>query len=84
MSDRLAECLRGLGLTLLGGTMDFTEKLQNASKATEGHDESMDPSRREAILRIGRFAAYTAPGLLVMLTGTAYAQADSIIRLPPG
>jgi hypothetical protein len=61
-----------------------SDKLQNASKAAEGHEESMDPSRREAILQMGRFAAYTAPGLLVMLTGTAYAQADSIIRLPPG
>ena len=36
------------------------------------------------MLQMGRFAAYTAPGLLVMLTGTAYAQADSIVRLPPG
>ena len=52
---------------------------QNASRATEGHEESMDPSRREVIRQIGRFGAYTAPGLLVMLTGTAYAQADSAV-----
>ena len=64
--------------------MDFTEKPQNASNTTEKHDESMDPSRREAIRQIGRFGAYTAPGLLVMLTGTAYAQSDSITRPPPG
>ena len=85
MSDRRTECLRGFGLALLAGnTMDFTDKLQDASKTIEGNDESIDPSRREAIRQIGRFAAYTAPGLLVMLTGTAYAQSYSITRPPPG
>ena len=44
---------------------------------TGERDESVDPSRREVILQIGRFGAYTSPALLAMLTGTAYAQADS-------
>jgi hypothetical protein len=58
--------------------MNYTETKQIAPLATEGHEESIDPSRREVIRQIGRFGAYTAPGLLVMLTGTAYAQSDSI------
>jgi hypothetical protein len=45
----------------------------NEIEGTE--DENLDLSRREAISRIGKFAIYTSPALLAMLTGEAYAQA---------
>lgn len=32
-------------------------------------DSGVDSARREAIERIGKFAAYTAPAMLAMLTG---------------
>jgi hypothetical protein len=42
--------------------------------------ESVDEDRRALLLaQVGAFAAYTAPALSIMLTGKAYAQADSII-----
>lgn len=40
--------------------------------------EKVDEARREALVKIARFSAYTAPALLVMLTGAAYAQGDSL------
>jgi hypothetical protein len=36
-------------------------------------DLEVDSARREAIGRIGKFAAYTAPAMLAMLTGEAKA-----------
>ena len=41
-------------------------------------DPSVDTARREAIGRIGKFAAYTAPAMLAMLAGEARAQGASI------
>jgi hypothetical protein len=40
-------------------------------------DSELDGARREAIQRIGKFAAYTAPAMLAMLTGEARAQGIS-------
>jgi hypothetical protein len=37
----------------------------------------VDNARREAIGRIGKFAAYTAPAMLAMLTGEVRAQGIS-------
>jgi hypothetical protein len=37
-------------------------------------DSEVDSTRRAAIGRIGKFAAYTAPAMLAMLTGEARAQ----------
>jgi hypothetical protein len=40
-------------------------------------DSKVDGARREAIERIGKFAAYTAPAMLAMLTGEVRAQGIS-------
>jgi hypothetical protein len=40
-------------------------------------DSEVDGARREAIGRIGKFAAYTAPAMLAMLTGEVRAQGIS-------
>ena len=56
--------------------MKKTRGLAGHSNEIEGtEDENLDLSRREAISRIGKFAIYTSPALLAMLTGEAYAQA---------
>jgi hypothetical protein len=34
----------------------------------------VDENRREALRTIARFGAYTAPGMLAIMTGEAYAQ----------
>ena len=39
-------------------------------------DSIIDEARRDAIRRVGKYAAYTAPALLAMLTGKAYAQSS--------
>jgi len=50
--------------------MGFTEE---PKEEKTGHD------RRELIQKIGKFGAYTAPALLVLLSSTKYAQsADSV------
>jgi hypothetical protein len=42
--------------------------------------DKVDRDRRALLLaQVGAFAAYTAPALSIMLTGKAYAQADSIV-----
>ena len=41
------------------------------------NDLQVDTARREAIGRIGKFAAYTAPAMLAMLTSEARAQGAS-------
>jgi hypothetical protein len=51
--------------------MNYTEKPE------QNVEDGEKISRPEAIRQLEKFAAYTAPGLLVMLTGTAYAQSDS-------
>mgnify|MGYP003382074669 CR=1 FL=1 len=40
-------------------------------------DARVDSARREAIGKIGKFAAYTAPVMLAVLTGEARAQGAS-------
>ena len=42
---------------------------------TPHHDsnEAVDEDRREALARLGRYGAYTAPALLGLLVGTAHA-----------
>ncbi|MDO9562501.1 MAG: hypothetical protein Q7J60_12840 [Bradyrhizobium sp.] len=40
-------------------------------------DLQVDSARREAIGKIGKFAAYTAPAMLAVLTGEARAQGAS-------
>jgi hypothetical protein len=40
-------------------------------------EPAVDTARREAIGRIGKFAAYTAPAMLAMLTSEARAQGAS-------
>jgi O-glycosyl hydrolase len=42
--------------------------------------EQVDVKRREALQRIGRFGAYTAPALLVILTSEKAVAADSLVR----
>jgi hypothetical protein len=57
--------------------------MKNLEPKTDGQDNpaatdsQVDSARREAIGRIGKFAAYTAPVMLVMLTGEARAQGAS-------
>jgi hypothetical protein len=40
-------------------------------------DSEVDGARRQAIERIGKFAAYTAPAMLAMLTSEVRAQGAS-------
>ena len=43
--------------------------------------DKVDRDRRALLVaQVGAFAAYTAPALSIMLTGKAYAQADSLAR----
>ncbi|MDP3690333.1 hypothetical protein [Bradyrhizobium sp.] len=44
---------------------------------TASTDLQVDSARREAIGKIGKFAAYTAPAMLAVLTGEARAQGAS-------
>jgi hypothetical protein len=41
-------------------------------------DSQVDGARREAIGKIGKFAAYTAPAMLAMLASEKKAHADSL------
>lgn len=41
---------------------------ENQPGETEGAGKNMDRSRRKALLKLGRYGAYTAPALLAMLT----------------
>lgn len=58
---------------------DDHDRENNGSGWTIDRVANTDSTRREAILKIGRFGAYTAPALLIMMTGNAYAQADSLV-----
>ncbi len=49
----------------------------DAVPGTAGRDAE-DETRRQAIRRLGRLAAYTAPTMLAMLAGTTAASGDSI------
>jgi hypothetical protein len=42
--------------------------------------EQVDARRREALQRIGRFGAYTAPALLAILTSEKAVAVDSLVR----
>jgi hypothetical protein len=42
-----------------------------------GSVEDVDSERREAIRRLGKYAGYTAPALLALLTSQAAAQASN-------
>jgi hypothetical protein len=50
---------------------------QNLPAGTEVTDSQVDGARREAIGRMGKFAAYTAPAMLAMLSGEVRAQGVS-------
>ena len=54
--------------------MSTEDKQVPGASSDRQRDESVDQSRREALRVIGRFGAYTAPGMIVMMTGQAYAQ----------
>ena len=41
-------------------------------------DEAVDEGRREALAKLGRYGAYTAPALLGLLVGTKLAEAASL------
>jgi hypothetical protein len=41
--------------------------------------EQMDAGRREALQRLGRFGAYTAPALLAMLISEKAVAGDSLV-----
>ena len=41
---------------------------------TSGAPSSVDAERREALRKLGKYAAYTAPAMLTMLTSEAAAQ----------
>jgi hypothetical protein len=57
--------------------------MQNIEQKTDCQDDpaatgsEVDGARREAIERIGKFAAYTAPAMLAMLTSEVRAQGIS-------
>ena len=57
--------------------------MQNIEQKTDCQDDpaatdlEVDGARREAIARMGKFAAYTAPAMLAMLTGEVRAQGIS-------
>jgi hypothetical protein len=60
--------------------------MSDNEKLTDRDDDDarlVDAERRDALQRIARFGAYTAPALLVMLTSEkAPAQTDTTV--PPG
>jgi hypothetical protein len=53
------------------------EPKTNCQDDPAASDVQVDSARREAIGKIGKFAAYTAPAMLAMLTGEARAQGAS-------
>ena len=52
---------------------DQTEKNEPAVRSKE----TIDEDRRDALARLGRYSAYTAPVLLGLLVGTKAAEAAS-------
>ncbi|MDP1866508.1 MAG: hypothetical protein Q8L13_09235 [Bradyrhizobium sp.] len=57
--------------------MKSIEPKTNSQDDAKARDSQVDSARREAIGRIGKFAAYTAPAMLAMLAGEARAQGAS-------
>jgi hypothetical protein len=58
--------------------MPGTEQKAEHGQNDQATGPEVDSARREAIGRIGKFAAYTAPAMLAMLTSEARAQVFSI------
>lgn len=68
-----------LELFCVGGVvMPSIEPKSDCQDEPAATDVAVDRARREAIGRIGKFAAYTAPAMLAMLTGEAKAVGVSI------
>jgi len=57
--------------------MSTEDKQVPGASSDRQRDESVDQSRRDALQMIGRFGAYTAPGMLALMTGQAYAQGST-------
>jgi hypothetical protein len=53
-----------------------SDKVENAGSSNESIGP-VDEERRDALRRVARFGAYTAPALLVMLASEKAAHADS-------
>ena len=53
------------------------DPVRQEEESAEGPEQLERESRRQAIARLGKYAVYTAPALLAMLTGEARAQGDS-------
>jgi hypothetical protein len=58
--------------------MQSIEPKTDRQDDTAASDPAVDTARREAIGRIGKFAAYTAPAMLAMLTSQARAAGGSV------
>ena len=59
-------------------SLESKSDYNNVSDESATNDPQTDSTRREAIGKIGKFAAYTAPAMLAMLTGEAKAQGASV------
>ena len=59
------------------GVVSMQKTEQKADCQDDPAATEVDGARREAIERIGKFAAYTAPAMLAMLTGEVRAQGTS-------
>jgi hypothetical protein len=70
-------CVGGL-FCVSGVAMQSIEPKADGRDDPAATDLEVDSARREAIGRIGKFAAYTAPAMLAMLTGEARAQGASV------
>ena len=46
-------------------------------ESTQASNDTVDKGRREALAKLGRYGAYTAPALLGLLIGTKAAEAGS-------
>ena len=57
---------------------DKSELESNPRDGSEAGLKNAAQKRQDTMLKLGRFAAYTAPALLARLSGTAFAQGDSL------
>ena len=64
--------------TSLARTTGSDQSNQTAPGAEIADGEAPAETRREAVRRLGKYAAYTAPALLALLTATTAASGDSI------
>jgi hypothetical protein len=58
--------------------MSSVRERQSAQASGSEAAGDVDESRREALRTIARFGAYTAPGMLAIMTGEAYAQGSRL------